>query len=207
MATMNQSSDIGTVPGCVTVLAEAFGKKTSHGMFEAYRLGLRGLSSEQVQAATQSALERCRFMPAPAELRDMVYLRPEDRAVKAWLAFGAAVTQYGYIASVTFDDPIINAAIRALGGWQHVCSMPASEFDAFLPKRFEATYCSLARSGVSGEQSAPLLGWIDQSNQLNGHSSQPVALIDTGMPAKPLPRIHEKRERPAELPRLELKKA
>jgi hypothetical protein len=209
VATISQANDIATIPGCVTVLAEAFGKTTSVGMFRAYELGLRGLTGEQIKAATQQALETCRFMPPPAELRELVYLRPQDRAVKAWLAFERAVVANGYIRTVLFDDPIINATVRALGGWEHCCSMPADEFDTFLQKRFQETYCSLSRAGVSQEQAAPLVGWFDRENALNGYGAQPVQCIETGLPSAPLTRITQKPkppERPVDLPRLELRK-
>lgn len=200
-------SDIATIPGCVTVLAEAFGKVTSVGTFRAYELGLRGLSSDQIKAATQKALETCRFMPAPAELLEMVFIRTEDRAAKAWLVFEAAVVQHGYIRTVQFDDPVINATIRALGGWEHCCGMPTTEFDTFLQKRFQETYCSLSRAGVSAEQGAPLMGWIDRENGINGYDQERPELIETGMPTKPATRIERqaKPERPVDLPRLELK--
>lgn len=210
MATTN--SDPSTVPGCVTILAEAFGKTVSPGMFKAYQLGLRGLSGGQVAAATQRALETCRFMPSPAELREMLFIKVEDRAVKAWLAFERAVVMNGYARSVTFDDPVINATVRALGGWEHCCSMPASEFDTFLQKRFQETYCSLARSGVSREQSEPLLGWFDRENSINGYQQAKPVLITTGLPERPMPKIGNTQsakadKRPSDIPRLELKKA
>lgn len=197
-----------TITGCVTMLAEMFGKQASAGLFRAYELGLAGLTAEQITGATQVALESCRFMPPPAELRQLVYGRTEDRAVKAWLTFEQAVVANGYIRSVNFDDPIINATIRALGGWEHCCGMPADEFDTFLQKRFQETYCSLSRAGVSGEQAAPLMGWIDRENGLNGYEQEALKLIETGMPQAPAPRIanRPKTDRPADLPRLELKR-
>lgn len=196
-----------TIIGCVTMLAEMFGKSASAGLFRAYELGLQGLKAEQIAAATQRALEECRFMPPPAELRQLVYGRTEDRAVKAWLAFERAVVTNGYIRSVTFDDPVINATVKALGGWEHCCGMPVSEFDTFLQKRFQDTYCSLARCGVSAEQAAPLVGWCDRENVLNGYDAQPPRLIDTELPKLPAPRAKPARVigRPADIPRLELK--
>lgn len=198
-----------TITGCVTMLAEMFGKTVSTGLFRAYELGLQGLTAEQITMATQHALETCRFMPPPAELRQLVYGRVEDRAVKAWLAFENAVVHNGYIRSVTFDDQTINATVRALGGWEYCCGLPASEFDTFLQKRFQETYCALARAGVSAEQAAPLMGWIDRVNGFNGYAQEAPKLIETGMPSVPqrIAQSKTKHERPVDLPRLELKKA
>ena len=199
-----------TLVGCVTILAETFGKTVSPNLFKAYELGLRDLTVEQIKTATHQALQSCRFMPAPAELREMVFVRTEDRSVKAWLAFEAAVGANGYIKTVSFDDPIINATVKALGGWQHCCGMPAAEFDTFLQKRFQDTYCALSRAGVSAEQAAPLVGWFDQQNSRDGFAAQNVIEIDTGLPPK-LDRVARPTspaivERPADLPKLDLMK-
>lgn len=204
---MTKNERLTTITGCVTMLAETFGKKVSPGLIQAYELGLRDLTTEQITDAATRALTNCRFMPPPVELREMVFLRTDDRAVKAWLVFEAAVVKHGYIKTVNFDDPIINATIRALGGWEHCCGMPAAEFDTFLQKRFQETYCSLSRAGVSAEQGAPLMGWIDRENGINGYDQEPPRMIETGMPAKPATRIERqaKPERPADMPRLELR--
>ena len=206
MGTNNRTE---AITGCITMLAEVFGKTTSPALLKAYELGLRDLSVEQIAAAATEAVSTCRFMPPPAELRQLVYGRVEDRAVKAWLCFERAVVANGYIKSVNFDDPVINATVRALGGWEHCCGMPAAEFDTFLQKRFQETYCSLCRAGVSSEQSAPLMGWCDRENGINGYQQEAAKLIDTGMPTLPAPRISQKPkyERPETIPRLVLKKA
>ncbi len=197
------------ITGCITMLAEMFGKPVSPGLFRAYELGLRGMSVEQIKSATEQALRECRFMPPPAELRELVYLRLPDRAVKAWLSFEQAVVENGYIRTVTFDDPVINATVRALGGWEHCCGMPANEFDTFLQKRFQETYQALARAGVSDEQAAPLVGWFDRENALMGYDAQPLTEIETGLPRLPQRTTKPKEiyQRPADMPRLELKKA
>jgi hypothetical protein len=198
------------IAGCVTMLAETFGRKASPGLFKAYELGLADLSAGQVTWAATQALTKCRFMPPPAELREMLFVKTEDRAVKAWLAFERAVVHHGYLRSVTFDDVVINATVRALGGWEACCGMDANQFDTFLQKRFQETYCALCRGGVSAEQALPLLGWADKQNGLNGFEQQPAIVIDTGMPALPhavrAPRPAIQQSQRADVPRLELQK-
>lgn len=170
------------VVGSVTVMAEAFGKQASETTFSAYEIGLDGLTAEQVTQATKLALAQCRFMPTPMELREMLSFKLSDRAAKAWLCFERAVTRHGHVRSVNFDDGLINATVRALGGWEQCCVMPAAQFDTFLQKRFQDTYCSLCRTGVPGDLAEPLLGLFDRENAANKFPVSKPIEIPTGLP-------------------------
>lgn len=205
---MSEKAFKTAVATSVTILAENYQRTVAKNTFTAYELGLRGLSPEQISIATQLALEHCRFMPPPAELRELITHRAQDRAVKAWAVFERAVVRIGYLRSVNFDDPIVNATIRALGGWQACCGMPADEFDSFLPKRFQETYCALLRTGISAEQAEPLLGWADQENSKNGFAQKAAVQVSTGLPGvSPAGRLGQRTPPAADVPRLELKKA
>ncbi len=175
-----------TVAICLGMLAEAFGRQASVPMIEAYRIGLAGLLPQQIKTAAAAALQSCKFMPSPAELRELSgVLRTSDRAEKAWLAFIEAVAKYGPYHTISFDDVAINAVVRSLGGWQAVCEVDGKEFESFLRARFLKSYEALARSGVGVEQAAPLQGFFDQENLKRGFPAQPVKLIATGL--TPLP--------------------
>lgn len=195
----------GTIAGCVGVLAEAFGRTLTTATIEAYRIGLSGLGPEQIRRATETALRTCKFMPSPAELRELsADQRIEERAVKAWQALSDAVVRNGYIRTVMFDDSGINAAVRALGGWERLCGMPAETFDVFTRKDFIAYYERLARAGVGEEAAAPLIGWFDRENALHGYSRQPVVFVVTGLPGLPgAPLLPEPRK--PEMPRIDFK--
>ncbi len=115
------------------------------------------------------------------------------------------MVQHGYIRTVTFDDAVINATIRSLGGWERLCETPAEKFDVFTRRDFESAYTRLARSGVGEEHGAPLVGWIDRTNYVNGHGAGEPLLIATGLPPLPnSPRIGQGSR--ADVPRLELQK-
>jgi hypothetical protein len=182
VATINQANDIATIPGCVTVLAEAFGKTVSVGMFRAYELGLRGLTGEQIKAATQQALETCRFMPPPAELRELVYLRPQDRAVKAWLAFERAVVANGYIRTVCSTIRLSTRRCELWAAGSIAAQCPPMSLTRSCKSGFRKRIARWSRAGVSQEQAAPLIGWFDRENALNGYGAQPVQCIETGLP-------------------------
>lgn len=172
-------------------MAEAFGRQATDVTFRAYIAGLEGLTVEQIESGVNRALKSCKFMPAPAELRELAgELKGQDRAVKAWLAFEKAVARIGGYKTVSFDDVVINATVRSIGGWQHCCTMSAHEFDTFLRKKFIDAYDSLYRSGVGEDEAAPLRGDFDQENARLGFAPQEVRLIATGLPPSPnAPRI------------------
>lgn len=192
----------------VTLLCEAFGKTASTAMFEVYRIGLQDLPFEAVERATMVAIRTCKFMPTVAELRELSgEMKASDRALKAWMAFQQAVVHYGAYKSVDFDDPTINATVRALGGWEHVCGMSAAEFDTFLRKNFESVYVSLYSSGVGGEQAAPLMGIVDRENGLLGYNQNPPVRVTTDLPPASAPRIGRYGDqRPSDLPRVQFQK-
>lgn len=108
-----------------------------------------------------------------------------DRVTIAWAAVKAAVAREGGYATVVFDDPIINATIRALGGWVRVCDTESGEqFDAWLRKEFERTYSAFMAAGVQHDQAGPLVGLVDIANGATGHDErQAPRAIETGLPA------------------------
>jgi hypothetical protein len=189
MAKANNRS--GGIAAAVALLAEAFGRQATDVTFRAYIAGLEGLSVEQIEIGVNRALRTCKFMPTPAELREMSgELKGGDRAVKAWIVFEKAVTRIGSYKTVSFDDVVINAVVRSLGGWVHCCTMPTKEFDTFLRKKFTDAYEALYRAGVGEEEAAPLQGTFDRENCRLGYDPQRVLEVRTGLPPSPnAPRI------------------
>ena len=179
-----QNSDRAKFVLAIQALAAAFRAEVSEALLEGYWLALDDLELSAVGAAVKRALRECRFMPAANELRSLAgEVRPAHRAVLAWDAFSAAVVRHGGYASVDFDDPIINATVHSLGGWERCCEMPAAEFDKFLRKDFERVYVALFASGVTADRAGALLGTIARENALNGYEVRPPVKIATGLPA------------------------
>lgn len=204
------------VTDAVTVLADTFGRKVNEVTFRAYELGLDGIQVEQLKIAIQQALQTCRFMPSPAELRELSgeSLKLEDRAAAAWLAFNEACRPPLWLyRSVDFDCPVINATLRALGGWAAVSRLKnhhcgGGEYTQFFKPQFEKTYAALCRSGISAEQGRHLPGeYVTSELPYFGLTDEQTAVVPiaTGLPpllgvaaAPALP--------PADLPRLEIKR-
>ncbi len=171
-----------SVVDCVTLLCEAFSKTASGNTYRCYEEALFDLTDDELRLATRRALREHRFMPAPSVLRDLVLLSIDERASRAWLVFEKAVMRHGHIRTVTFDEPTINAVVRGLGGWEHCCTMTPNEFDTFLMKKFHELYRALHARGVGEEQAAPLVGWFDRVNSLDGHAPSAPIVIETGLP-------------------------
>jgi hypothetical protein len=184
MAELAEKTAVGTA---VAVLAEAFNRKATKPMAEAYRIGLSGLTAEQITTATARALQSCKFMPTPAELRELSgESRLSDRAEQAWAIFERTVTRVGGYKSVCFDDPCLNHTVLSLGGWSACCEMPATEFDTFLRQKFLKAYEAAVRTKSAA---STLTGTYAKENAKLGMSGHPLApgavLIATGLPALP----------------------
>lgn len=185
MAKADKARENG-IAAAVTMLAEAYSRTATVVTFRAYIAGLEGLTVEQIEAGVNRALKTCKFMPTPVEIRELAgELKGQDRAVKAWGALELAVVLQGAYRSVDFDDPVINATVRNLGGWERVCTTDAKEFDVFLRPKFLAAYASLYAAGVGEEESAPLQGIFDKENSRHGFDPQEPQKIITGLPVPP----------------------
>ena len=175
----------------ITILSESFQVKASPIMLRAYELGMAGIDIADIKRACGRAVTEFRWMPKVFELRSLCgvsgSLTTPDRSIVAWASVKAAVATHGGYAAVMFDDPIINATVRALGGWVRICDTEAGEaFDTWLKKDFERTYHALTQSGVTYEQSEPLTGLCDQLNSASGHDArQRPRRIETGLPDQP----------------------
>lgn len=184
---MNSKQTKAAVIMAVGALAEAFNRQASDAMVRAYAIGLEGLTAQQIESAAAAALRSCRFMPTPAELRELAgEIRVSDRAEIAWAAFERAVRIQGGYRSVCFDDPAINATVISLGGWKSCCEMPAKEFDQFLRPKFLKAYEAAVRTRSGA---GALTGMFAAHNASHGVSGDPRApktvLIVTGLPAAP----------------------
>lgn len=172
-------------------LAATYQREATKALLTGYWMGLSDMPLDAFQKAVATALHSLKFMPSPAELRELGgEMRLEDRAIIAFSAFDKAVTKHGYYTTVTFDDPAINATVRTLGGWEAVCDTPLDQWNSFFRKRFLDTYCAHVRRGVHPEDARPLVGYIDKSNALHWKDDrynprEPVK-ISTGLPITPL---------------------
>ena len=160
MSDQPQTSREAAVAACY-MLCEVFGKEATDNLLRAWKIALADLSIAQIEACTARAIQEMQFMPRPAEFRKLATGGADDAEAMAHHAYSqverAAVNVGGY-RSPDFEDPIINATIRHLGGWVRITELPESEFDLWFRKDFIATYKVFYRHPPSPEACAPLTG-------------------------------------------------
>lgn len=126
---------------CITALAVAYGKEVDKVLIAAFWEFLKDLPLDSIKRATVHAARTLRFMPTVAELRELSgVITTKRRAVLAWDIVSAAAGSIGSYRSVHFGDPIINAAVRSLGGWPALLSRGGEDFDKWARKEFIDAY-------------------------------------------------------------------
>jgi len=174
----------------IGTLGEAFRQKITATTIRAYRIGLRALKIDNIEAAIAKAIEQCKFMPTPSELSELSgVLRPEDRAVVAWQVVRKAGANRW--ESIQFDDPCVTATIRNLwSSWIGFCDAVNGTNDLmWIRKDFERVYVSLLRGGLTCEMTRPLTGLLETQfhdkalQKLLQRDSPTTRLVACGLPA------------------------
>lgn len=152
------------VARCVSLLCEAFGRKPTPATFEVYQIALSDVDDVALLRAATTAARTCKFMPVPADLRQMAGVASEaDRALLAWSAVERSLW-LGPYRHVDFDDGAINAAIRNLGGWPAFLGrFTDAEAEKWARKEFLDAYSGLSRCAVGEEECAALSGMAEAS--------------------------------------------
>lgn len=178
---------------CVTILAEAYRQKISPATLAAYEMALDDVPAAALEVAVRSALKSCKFMPNAAELRELAGGKTSaENALVAWAAVDRATSEVGGYKSPDFADPVVNATIRNMGGWERFCTATVTEFDTWLRKEFLRVYELLSKSGVGDEQGAPLVGLHEKANRISGFTDRIQATpVPVGLPSpqKKSPRL------------------
>lgn len=100
----------------------------------------------------------------------------EQRAAQAWDIVAATIGDHGAYRTVDFSDRIVNAVIRASGGWERLCATD-SEWIRAARKQFLEAYARCACTGVG--DGSPLVGIADREN---GFAREKPLAIDCKLP-------------------------
>lgn len=158
-------------------LAELYDKQLGPAAIALYFRALSELDDAAWERAVLRAAERCRFMPRPSELLELARDTSDgDRAIVAFGEAQRAVKQLGAYRSVDFEDKVINATIRGMGGWQRFCALEGDEAEIWGRKEFERQYLAFARA-LPAELAAHLAGVVELTNSGRGHAYPPPVLI------------------------------
>lgn len=164
-------------------LAATFRVEPTEPLLEGYWRALRDLPMDAVERAVDTAIRQCQHMPRGVELRQLSgEMSNGVRAVHAWSVLQKAIGQHGAYRSVDFDDPVLNATVRNLGGWQKLCATSTEEFEKWTRKDFERIYSALCASGITEEQAKYLPGAHEQSNAASGFAIAAPTKVAAGLP-------------------------
>lgn len=171
---------------CIGVLAEAFQKQITPITIRAYQLALSDVPIEQVEKAALRAMRENKFFPAAAELRQIALGTTADRAIVAWERVLQAASDHSAYRHVDFDDGLINATIRSLGGWPQFVDRLVGDQEQWARKEFLEAYRALLASGADERDCRPLAGLSTGSVLPDGSQGPPrIARVETGLPLLP----------------------
>lgn len=158
-------------------LCATFRVKVSEALLEGYWLGLEDIETRDFERAIARAIrEKPEHMPRPAELRRLSGEQSaEERAVLAWATVRAAIGSVGTYRSISFVDPAINAAIRAMGGWTALGALAGDAFDTWAQKDFVRQY--VAWVGLLRDSNVEQARALPGRSELESPIGTPVELV------------------------------
>lgn len=120
--------------------------------------------------------------PTPGEIRKLCPsgMKDDDRSLAAYQIASRGARQWGGDRSVDFDDPLINATIRRMGGWERFCEQAG---DTWKEREFRLQYQSVARTGTGDSSALPGMAARVNVGLLRPEVPQ---CIETGLPVHPV---------------------
>ncbi len=182
-------SDFEEFAKVMITLAEVYddGRPPSPLKTETYFQILKRYSIEQVKEAAMVTIQARTFasFPKPAEIIQAITGAVEDRATVAWADVYRTLQRVGTWQSVRFSDPVIHAAIVAMGGWVKIGEMQDREAP-FVRKEFESLYRIMSTRGGTFPDHLP--GICEIENRIAGYEVKPE-IISIG--TQPLKRLED----------------
>lgn len=162
-------------------LCNMYGKDPTAFLFKAFFETLSDLTIEQVEEAVIGYMAQpeaaSAFMPTPGTLRKLAIGSLEDEAMSEWRRVINAVRAYGGYRSVAFDNPMVHAVIKDLGGWSAICRTETSELP-FLEQRFCKLYQRAKNTPIQNlEYPSHLAGIVETTNGQYNEAGSPIVMI------------------------------
>ena len=146
-------------------IAESYEKVPSPQLVKLYFALLEELSLEEIQSAAARYMRdpvQCKFMPKPGDLIGIA--RPKRTATMAWADVVEEMGRIDSYASIKFEDGVINAVIKDLGGWPWICMQDLDE--PWTQKEFERRYDQYKAAGIASKEH--LVGHFEADNREKG---------------------------------------
>jgi hypothetical protein len=151
------------------VLFALYGRRAEPLQAKAYKMALADVPLDALTVAVEEAMRTCKFLPTPAELRDLAAGgNAEERGMAAWILLNRAIRQVGPYCSLLVADHALARAIEdVFGGWPEANSAAGQLNEpAWQAKRkeFVLAYKIQQRTPATAPR-AYLPGIADRSNQ------------------------------------------
>lgn len=171
-------SDVTEFTRVLSSLSTLYGKPMSKPWVELYWAALQRFDLTEVKRALQAHVnhpDTGQYMPKPADVARFLQGDSRTQALQAWSRVLNATREVGSYTSVIFDDPLIHAVIRDMGGWVTLCQMREKELP-FREQNFMARYVGYV-SKPPAHYPKQLTGLLAHHNALQGYKSEPPVCI------------------------------
>ena len=152
------NSDFDEFRKTLIELGELHEKKITQAMGKMYWNALIGLSIEDFRKSVDCHNrdpDQGMFFPKPANLMKHVSGTSkqqsqliQDRSSIAWSVVLGEISRIGSYATLKLDDKVSMAAVKAIGGWKHICSLTNDQL-VWAAKEFQSTYEQYDRIDVA----------------------------------------------------------
>lgn len=145
------------------VVAEYYNRQISDAVILLYWHGLNKYSIEQIETTAQRHMahpDTGMYFPKIADFVRLLEGGSKDNAAIAWSKVESTVKHIGTYRDVVFDDPIIHAVIRDMGGWIQLGDKTLDEWP-FIGNDFKARYAAYRSQGLSVRYPASLRGRVN----------------------------------------------
>ena len=150
-----------------TAAVELRGKRPSAGVIQ---LAFSILAPYDMDTVNDAILEYCggdqgQWLISPASVVQIIKRGPSD----LWVEFIERLGSVGPYRDPGFSDPVINAGVRALGGWVRCCSMTHEELESQRNRFSEGV------ADADEHSARPVLGYESQQNELANPTENRIA--------------------------------
>lgn len=164
----------------ITGIGEMYDKSFNPFLLELYWNVLKSYSFEEVKNGVNRYLANAdvgMFFPKPADIIAVIEGDSKTQALLAWTKVMSAIKMVGMYNSIVFDDALIHAVIRDMGGWQKLCITKNNDFP-FVGNEFQNRYRWFVNQKPNNYPRC-LIGILESNNDADGFdSSSPILFGD-----------------------------